>query len=572
MSSRVAARIKTGASPEPISAGLIRLAGIFALLALFVRLLGQWGYVDPADDEMAAFVTFYLLEGQDLPVAIATASLCVALIFLPSRSWSFDRFAGRAAVWGVAALTFVLAVLLTRFAHLGFDMSLDEFSSAFQARIFLSGQVAADIPPEFAGLSYYLQPVLIHTDPDRAIWMSNYRPGFALLRAAAEALGAPLLLNPLLAAIAVLATAAVARRVWPGHPDAPILAALLVALTPQTLLMASANFAYTAYLACNMVWLALFLRGTIGAHIAAALIGGYAILLHQIHVHPLFALPFLLALMLGHFGPRWHLLPYVVIHAVAGLFAILWVEIATWLHTGDVSVFPRSVLDIAYVMDFLGHRTSQAATHQDMSAMLTPANLLRFAAWLSPALLVLTLAAFRRGMRLPLVVWLCGASVLLTIAAHHVLMANQMQSWGSRYYNPVLGTLVIFALGAFFAWREAEPGRIGIDRRLAMLLVAGLVVFVPWRGVQVHDKVAPRAALQQAISGIDADIVLWQRDGIWFGIDPLRNDPLFEDGPVMILDMPWLDLPRGEPGVVTAGVEMAKEHGLAAGTLLEPGR
>lgn len=572
MSSRVAAPVKKGASPEPISAGLIRMAGMFVLLALFVRLLGQWGYVDPSNYKMSSLVTFYLLTAQDFPVAIASICILLFLLFLPERSFLLDRISGRETVWALGALTLVLTVLLTKFAHLGFDMSLDEFSSAFQARIFLNGQVAADIPAEFADIAKNMQPAMIYTDSQRDIWMSNYRPGFALLRAISEALGIPGLLNPILATIAVLATAAVARRVFPGHQDAPILAALLLALTPQMLLMASANFAHTAYLAFNMVWLALFLGGSIRSHIAAALIGGYAISLHQVHVHPLFAMPFLLALMLGQFGSRWHLLPYVIVYAAAGTFAILWVEIATWLHTGDVSVFPRSVLDIAYFRDFLGYRVSQASTHQDISGLLTSANLLRFGAWLSPALLVLTLAAFRRGMRLPLIVWLCGVSVLLTIAAHHVLMANQMQSWGSRYYNPVLGALVIFALGAFLSWREGEARRTGIDRRLAVLLAAGLVVFVPWRGIQVHDKVAPRAALQKAISEIDADIVLWQSSGIWFGIDPLRNDPLFEDGPVMIFDKQLATLPHGEPSIVTVGVEMAREFGLAAGTLMEPGK
>ena len=571
MSSYTAAGTISGQTHDRIRVGLLGLAGLCGVLVVFVWYLTQRGLIDTTDHMLAPLVTFYLLKAQDLPVAYALAAMCLALSLMPSQSLSLDRFARPASVWVVAAATFVIAWILTVFAHLGFDMSLDEFSSGFQARIFLAGQVAADVPPQFANLSSYMQPGLIHTDPEHGIWLSNYRPGFAALRALSEALGAPHVLNPLLAAIAVLATASVAGKVWPGERDAPLLAALLLALTPQTLLMASANFAYTAYLAFNTVWLALFLRGTLAAHIAAALVGAYAIALHQIHVHPFFAIPFLLALLFGHFGPRWHLLPYVVVYGLTGLMALLWIEIATWLHTGDATAFPRSFLDIKYVQDFLGYRTSQAPTHQDISAQLTPANLLRFVLWLSPALVLMLLLAVRRSTRMPLVAWLCGVSVLLTIAAHHVLMANQMQSWGSRYYNPVLSVLVIFALGAFLSWRQADPNRTGIDKRLGFLLMAGLLIFVPWRGLQVHQKVAPRAAFQTAISGIDAEMVIFRPHGLWFGFDPLRNDPLFENGPAMILDVPNLDLPRSAPGVVTVDIEMARQHGLAAGTLLEPG-
>ncbi len=250
---------------------------------------------------------------------------------------------------------------------------------------------------------------------------------------------------------------------------------------------------------------------------------------------------------------------------------LLWIEIATWLHTGDASVFPTRLTDLRYYRDFTGYHAEREEVLRNISAQLAPANLLRFAVWLSPALLVMLVLSIRRDIVLPLAVWLCGAAIVLTVVAHQVLMANQMQSWGSRYYNPVLGALVLFALGGYLSWRRTQPQREGLDSRLAVLLLAGLVVFLPWRGLQVHEKVAPRAAFQAAIEESGARIVLLDPTGIWLGFDPLRNDPFLRDGPIMVLDAPFLDLPRGEPGVLRVGVEMAKRYGLAAGTLLEPG-
>jgi len=51
------------------------------------------------------------------------------------------------------------------------------------------------------------------------------------------------------------------------------------------------------------------------------------------------------------------------------------------------------------------------------------------------------------------------------------------------------------------------------------------------------------------------------------GFDPLRNDPFLREGPIMMLDAPFPDLPRGEPGVLRVGVEMAKRYGLAAAAI-----
>ncbi|MEO0763787.1 MAG: hypothetical protein AAFZ09_18590, partial [Pseudomonadota bacterium] len=345
------------------------------------------------------------------------------------------------------------------------------------------------------------------------------RPGYGALRGLFLALGAEWLLNPLLAAVAVLATMDVARRIWPETPEAAIWAGLLLAATPQVIVTAGSGFSYTAYLALHMVWLSLFLRGTFAGHMAAACLGVFLIGLHQIHVHPLFAVPFCLALLLGAFGPRWHALPYIVLYLLALPVVLLWVEIATWLHTGGTGIWPASFWEIRYLEDFFGYREKTETSHIANAREFTVTNLLRLCAWLSPAVLVLLFGTLKSVRRFGLVPLLCGAAVFISVAAHHVLMPNQMQSWGSRYYHPVLGCLVLFAVAGFVALSGAARQRMRAG--LGVLVVASVVVFLPWRGVQVEAKVGPRAEFQAWIETVEADYILLNPVGFMLGGDPL---------------------------------------------------
>ena len=123
----------------------------------------------------------------------------------------------------------------------------------------------------------------------------------------------------------------IARRVFPDAPGAPALAAILLVVSPQFLATAGSGFSFAAHLAFNLLWLALFLRGTLGGHIAAAAVGFFAVGLHQVHVHPLFVFPFLAAMLLGRFGGFWKLVPYAVSYGLALPIWMMWPEISVWL-------------------------------------------------------------------------------------------------------------------------------------------------------------------------------------------------------------------------------------------------
>ena len=103
----------------------------------------------------------------------------------------------------------------------------------------------------------------------------------------------PALLNPLLAALGAVALFDIAQRLFPGSRSAQLVALLLYGTSAQVLISAMTPAAMTGHLALNLVWLALYLRGTRASHAMAIGIGFLAIGLHQVVFHPLFAAPFI---------------------------------------------------------------------------------------------------------------------------------------------------------------------------------------------------------------------------------------------------------------------------------------
>ena len=208
-------------------------------------------------------------------------------------------------------------------------------------------------------------------------------------------------------------------------------------------------------------------------------------------------------------------------------------------------------------------------TEAGLTGLYLIANLLRFLLWLSPAILLLCTVALASNLRVHLVVRLAGLGVVLMIAATHVLMPNQMLTWGARYYHPVLGNLVLLAVAGFFAvpqdLREQFTGKV------VLLIGVSLVVLLPVRAVQVEAKVGPRAEVQARLSEIDADLLAFPRMPIWFTPDFVRNDPFLRNRPMMALETPDADLGPLAQVIRVMTPRDLWDFGLPFGTLYEPG-
>ncbi len=206
----------------------------------------------------------------------------------------------------VLFVTAIGAVLLYRTA----EPFAAERAAAFQAGIFGEGALLAPVPEEWAGIAAGLNPSLALHDAENGHWVTADGPVFAAIRAAFEWISLGPLTNALISTLSVVLMAGIARRLWPDTIEVPILAAGLLATSPQFLVTGMSGSALSAQLCLNLLWLWLFLRDDRLGHVSAALVGMLAAGLQQIHVHAVFVLPFLVMLLRDR---RWLLV---------GLYAI----------------------------------------------------------------------------------------------------------------------------------------------------------------------------------------------------------------------------------------------------------
>ncbi|MCV2866931.1 hypothetical protein [Defluviimonas sp. WL0075] len=514
-------------------------------------------------------VTFHLFAAQDVWVGPICAAMILAAVLL-SRRWTPDLPHGRNAVFAAAVLAVALTAVFRVLAFQNFDLSVDEFMPIFQADIFRAGKLLASI--DDLDLARRAQPYFTYVDESRLLWASHYRPVHAMLLALFPKPYETLILNSLLDGISVFATASVARQVFPDRRSAPVLAAALLISSAQFFGIGGAGFAFAAHLAFNMVWLSLFLKRRWATHILAAALGFFAVGLHQVHVHILFVAPFGIGMLLGYFGDRRFALPYLVSYCTALPLWVTWPEVSVWLQTGDASALPRSLRDIEYLRNYLSFwDATHAVDAGGFHTQLLLVSIWRFLVWLSPALPPLFLLGMFRLRSLGVVPATALASVLTMVVVTHILMPNQAHTWGARYYHPVLGALVIFGMGALYSLADADGLR-RMKSLVVWLIIFGLVVLVPMRGIQIAKKVTPRAAVQDKLMALDADAVVIDPRELWYGADFVRNDPFLRNRPVFLFQnkSPLFGGRFTDIRIMTANDLIAL--GLPTGTLLEPSR
>jgi 4-amino-4-deoxy-L-arabinose transferase-like glycosyltransferase len=126
----------------------------------------------------------------------------------------------------------------------------DEVAFVFQAKTLAGGQIVAQPPahPEFFRVPF----VIVRDD----MWFGKYPPGYPLVLAVGVLIGAPWLVNPLLAGIAVLLVFIIGRRLY----DAPtgLVAAALLAISPFLMLQAGSLMSHVAALVWTLLALLAF--------------------------------------------------------------------------------------------------------------------------------------------------------------------------------------------------------------------------------------------------------------------------------------------------------------------------
>ena len=511
------------AAQDPLRRALIVCAAVLLAVSLGLPSL----LARPRDITSYFFATDTLwLLGLAVFLALA------AIVTVPLRLGAWLHLTRRpiASVRTVAIVAALAAFAGTFAVFHAVPLSYDEVMADFDAQVFLGGRLIAPVAPEWRASVPALAASFLLPVPGHAAWISSYLPVGAALRAAFALVATPALTGPVLLAVAVLALAGIARRLWPDRPDAAVVAVLMMATSAQALVMAMTPYAMTAHLALNLVWLRFHLRGGPSGHGGAIAAAFLACGLHQVIFHPLFALPFLVGLVVDR---RWRLAGlYLAAYAAIGAFWTLYWQ-GLLLATGYAAQGSDPVGG-----GFMIERVAGLLRAFEWQGLETMAmNGVRFVAWQSPFLLplvVLAWPAIRRGDGLarPL-----AAGFVLTVGAMFALLPYQGHGWGYRYLHGLIGSASLLAAQGWIRATEIldRPRRDAAAAILGLGWIGAALIQVPGRALEAHDFAAPYVTAMEAIARTPADIVLVDDANLVYGMDLVRNDPYLRGTPTVLL-------------------------------------
>jgi hypothetical protein len=514
------------AEAKPAFAQALR-GGVVATVVLLVVLMAIGvAHMFLAPDRKG-LTDFFFFE-QDLVVVGPMIFLLVALAF--PWPWRLP-LKPPPATWRTAMLI-ALAVTVAGWAgsYLAYDdyaLSMDEFMARFDAQILATGQLAAPVPPEWRAYVKALQPLFMLDIPGHARWVSGYLPVNAAFLALGLKLGAMNLVPALWAGISIIATFGVARRLWPEKPGAALIAVGLLATSAQLIVTAMTPYAMSAHLALNMVWLWLYLRGGRLGHGAAAGVAFLATGLHQIVFHPLFAAPFVLELWLERrWKPAlWHTCAYAVIGAFWALYQPMLVHLYGAGTAAAAAQGGGALTTLAYLL----------ASFDLAGLGYLAKNCVRLITWQNLLLAPLVLIAIGPALRERGPVRAMALGLAATLAMLVVVMPYQGHGWGYRYLHGLLGSLCLLAAWAWTSLSEGTAGDPAPRRAIfACGLAASAALALPLRALQAHDFEHPYAVAVREIQTIDADIVIVDDYGLWFGADLVRNRPTLANRPLVV--------------------------------------
>ena len=465
-------------------------------------------------------IALLLFRLQD-PVWLIIASVLVSGLYVVWRRGALNVSLRlpRINPLTLALLTLLVCTIGTAWLTTGFPLSMDEFVLTFGAEMLSEGHFIGTVEAEWRPYLQALQPLYIYADAKTLTWMTVYKPGMHLILAFMSLFGVTAYTNAVLTALSVWLVAVLTRRLWPDDSAAPIIAAGLLALTPQFLFTGMTQYAMPAHLALNLAWLCLFLNDTRTSHLAALALGCLATTLHQVNVHPTFVAPFMIALLLDR---RWRLVAFYGIGYLAILaFSLVWFDIAYWLEgvtpTAADQLFPDNLLGQIFVQ------------HSVMDLVLWPVNFFRFVSWQSLATLLLILIALPVMKSAPRTVRLLGWGVLCSLLPYVLFAPSPGHGWGYRYLHPLLGSLSIIAVYGWMTlsrWQRSQ-----LKGLLVTLATLGALTALPLKAFQVWAFTQPYATAVAAVQSTEADIVLVDIFDIHMGLDLVRNDPFLTRRP-----------------------------------------
>jgi 4-amino-4-deoxy-L-arabinose transferase-like glycosyltransferase len=449
--------------------------------------------------------------------------------------------AGMLALGAFGAAAWASQAVFERMPHLE-----DEFANLWQAEVMADGEIALP-SPEFP--RSFMVPFVVDY---QGLRFGKYPPGWPALLSLGVRLGAPWLVNALLAGACAWLTYRLGKRL--GGEAVGLLGALLVATSPMFLLLTASLMSHALSvfltLALTLAWLdstspaPAGFRRALPVAVAGLSLGLLALTrpLTAVAVGLPFGVHGAWLLLRGSPRTRGAVLVIGLLAAASGSLVFAW----QWALTGDAL---RNLYTLWWPYDRIGFGPGHGVTEAGHNLNLARINT-RFSLrvgrhdlfgwpYLSWVFAPVGLLAWRRRAE----AWLLG-SLLPVLVLLYALYWVGAWLYGPRYYVEALGALAVLSAAGITAlagkWAPARWRRwrsIGVGAVVLTLLLLNLGFYLPTRLRQMTGLYDMRRADGQPLEKLALDRALvivhpltsWTQYGAL-----LRLTPPFADGDLLL--------------------------------------
>jgi hypothetical protein len=493
--------------------GLALCAACVAYFYLLDRIIFSSAYFSPIFRD--------LLTRYDLHASWLALVICISagLWRRPTPILRLVGFIGQHPV-GIALTTAAaLAVSALVVCH-DYPLSMDEYAGVFQSKVFATGTVAAQVPPDLVDWLVVrgFNGSFLIASPETGRVIEAYWPGFALLLAPFQFLTIPWLCNASLSGVSVLLIYWITREISMDRRAAGW--AMLFALASGAFLADGISYySMQAHLAANLVFVALLIRPSTNRAFSAGLVGSLALILHNPVPHALFAIPWIMALAFQS-DRRRYLVPLFVGYLPGMALGIGWLLFRAETGSGGaglaaingvaagVLVWPNGIL--------LNSRV---------------AALVKMCVWAMPSLFALALLGCvlrRADSRVRLLV----SSAILTFVAYLFVRFDQGHGWGYRYFHSAWGVVPILA-GCAMADRSEINGRLVSFAGATAIL--SLLVLIPLQMSQIDQFITQHLAQLAPPKRPGNNIYFIHPLGGNYLADMIQADPLLRNQDLLLV-------------------------------------
>jgi hypothetical protein len=456
-----------------------------------------------------------LLTSYDLHAAWLALIICIlaCLWRWPSPILRLVDFMGQHPI-GIAFTTAALLAIGALVVYHDYPLSMDEYAAVFQSKVFASGALAAQVPPDFIDWLVVrgFNGTFFVASPETGRVIEAYWPGFALLLTPFQLLNVPSLCNASLSGLSIFLIYWITREISADRRAGGW--AMLFALASGAFLADGISYySMQAHLAANLVFVALLLRPSTNRAFGAGLVGSVALILHNPLPHTLFAIPWIVALAFQS-DQRRYLAPLLVAYLPGVALGIGWL-----LFRGEIGTVATSLAPIGSAAAGVFEWPNTALLNARVAAIV------KMGVWAMPSLFALALwGCVLRGAdsRIRLLV----SSAVLTFVAYFFVRFDQGHGWGYRYFHSAWGAMPILA-GCAIGKRPHSNGRLISFAGATAIL--SLLFLIPFQMSQIDQFISQHLAQLGPPKRPGNNIYFIHPLGGPYLADMIRFDPLLRN-------------------------------------------